>query len=74
MPKNELAVVVVVAAVPNSDPCVPEDENMLPADVVFTNVCDAADPNKDDAEVTDAVAGGFVVTASADVVDGGVDG
>lgn len=74
VPKSELAAVVVVVAVPNNNPCVPEDENMFPGCVVFGDACEVTEPNKEDADVAIGVDGSFAVTATVVGVDGGVDG
>lgn len=74
VPKSEFAAVVVVAAVPNNDPCIPEDENMLAACVVFGNAWEVADSNKEDADVAVVVTGGFAVTTAVGGVDDGEDG
>lgn len=63
-----------MVAVPNNDSCVPEDENMLPACVVFGNAWEVADPNKEAADVAVVVVCGFAVAAVVDGVDVGVDG
>lgn len=64
----------MVVAVPNNDPCVPEDENTFPACVVFADAWEVTDANKDDGDVTVVDVDGFVVNSAVDGVDDGIDG